>query len=246
MLLEASKAGHPTVDVRQFITSSPTLPSEAEYQVPGLLIYLLNIFVKGVVEQFIADAGTKTEAADPIGVVAVSVFAQQDLKWRGISLIDILFAKFHRDCPILWGIYGNDRTEGGRQRLGWAREDGVWVNEQSHSERMTGLGAGFAALSLRDFSKTKLQNPIPNTHYWRALACIVNTPPHAATQTHFLVLKAMVENYAGRFIGFYGQAAVVALRKALVEFPAQAPKSVAASAVAVLPEVLKRDLRLTL
>jgi len=222
------------------------LPEESDYKVPGLLIYLLNIFAKGVIEQFIADAATKTEAADPIGVVAVSMFAQPDLKWRDTSLVDILFAKLHRDCPVLWGIYGSEKTEGGRQRLGWAKEDGTWIREQTHGERMTGLGAGFAALSLRDFSKTRLQNPIPNTHYWRALACIINTPPQEATQTHFLVLKAMVENYVGRFIGFYGQAAVMALRKALVEFPAQSPKSAAASAVAVLPEVLKRDLRFTL
>jgi len=231
------------VDIRKFFASPPSGVSDAEAQVPLLLVYLLNVFSKAVITQFASEAGVSLRNADPIGVLAISIFAATEFQWRGLSLIDILLAKFHKVCPVLWGIYGSEKTERGRQRLGWARIDDNWVSSQTHNERMTGFGAGFAALSLRDFSKSKMQNPYPPRNFWRALAKIINTPPQAAQPTHFLVLKSMVECGAERFIGFYGQAALVALRKALVDFPSQAPKSVAAAAVSVLPEILERDLK---
>jgi len=99
---------------------------------------------------------------------------------------------------------------------------------------------------LRDFSKSKQVNPFPPSNYWHAMACIVNTPPAQVTQTHFIVLKAMIENYIPRFIGYYGQAAKAALRKAIVEFPQQSPKSIGASGLSTLTATLKRDLHLSL
>lgn len=203
---------------------------------------------KNTINQFISEAGVTPKAADPIGVVAVSMFAQAEFRWDGIALVDILLAKFHVVCPILWGVYGDERTESGRKALGWWRESpgGPWVTEQRHSERMTGLGAGFAALSLRDFSKSKSRNPFPPSNYWHAMACIVNTPPTQVTQTHFSVLRAMIENNIPRFIGYYGQAGKAALRKAIIEFPQQSPKSIGATGILTLATTLKRDLQLTL
>lgn len=215
----------------------------------GVFVYLLNIFAKSVVAQFISEASAASSAkvADPIGVAAVTIFATPDLKLNNsIPLIDLLLAKYHVCCPVLFGIHGNQKTASGRERLGWWKEEGAWVTEQRHIERMTGLAAGFAALTLRDFSKSRNANPMPNTYYWKAMSCIVNTPPQQVQPTHFVVLKALIDGSVPRFIGFYGAAAHAALRFALVEFPAGAPQSVAASQVQLLPEVLKRDLKITL
>ena len=237
------------MDVRKFIVAqAPDQGGDAQWQAPGLLLYLLNIFAKSIIAQFIDEASVSPKSADPVGVVAVSIFADQAFQWQRRPLIDILMAKYHYVCPVLWGVHGSEKTESGRKRLGWGRIEsgGPWVSEQRHGERMTGLGAGYAALTLRDFSKSKLRNPLPALNYWRSLAFIINTAPDEAVETHFLILKAMVEHYVPKFIGLYGGAAIAALQKALVEFPARAPKSVAASAVAVLPEVLKRDHNLTL
>ncbi|KAI9827446.1 MAG: hypothetical protein M1832_004795 [Thelocarpon impressellum] len=250
-------ANSPKVDVRQFL-SARTLASidsanatDAAH-VPGLLVYLVNIFTKAIIAQFISEASVSPKAADPVGIIAVQMFAAREFRWNGASLIDILLAKFHVVCPVLWGMYGDEGTVQGKARLGWWREerDGPWVSEQRHGERMTGLGAGFASLALRDFSKTKLVNPLPNAAYWRALHAIVALPPGAATATHFTVLKAMVEGHEARFLKCYGSAALAGLRKALIDFPrhagGQGGASVAARAVAVLPDVLKRNHKLTL
>lgn len=215
----------------------------------ALLLYQLNIFSKAIISQFIDEAGVSPKAADPVGIIASHIFALNDFKWNGTSMIDVLLAKFHVVCPVLWGIYGDEKSTEGRTRLGWWREEqgGPWVSDQRHSERMTGLGAGYAALSLRNYEKARLENPLPNWNYWRSMAAIVNVPSREATQTHFIVLKAMVENYETRFLEFYGDAALAALRKALIEFPRDVlDKSVAAKAVAVLPDVLRRDNKLTL
>lgn len=189
------------------------------------------------------------KTADPIGIVAVQIFASNDFRWNGLPMIDVLIAKYHIVCPVLFGIYGSETSDKGRERLGWGREEkgGPWVSDQRHRERMTGLGAGFGAIALRNFAKSKLRNPYPNTNYWQALHAIVSVPTPGVTPTHFVVLKAMIENYELKFIECYGNAALAALRKALIDFPREAGRgSVAASALSVLPDVLRRDKKLTL
>jgi nucleoporin GLE1 len=241
----------PPFDPRLVVLSTPAPVEEAlnnSDTLPVLFIYLLNIFSKALVSQFIDEAGVAPKAADPIGVVAVSVFAQAELCWRGKSFIDILICKIRVVCPVLFGVRGSERTEEGRARLGWRRDDGGgWVHDQVHNTRMTGLGAGYAAISLRDFSKSSNKNPYPPTMYWQSMASIVNTPPGEASSTQYIVLKAMIDNYEKRFMGFYGSAARAALQVALVDFPGRALEdTVAVSALKVLGDRLRRDFGLRL
>lgn len=247
VLKESFQVGSPGVDPSIFMVSKPG-PSQQDVrnngdELPMLFIYLLNQFAKAVVAQFVDEAGVSPKAAEPIGIVVASIFSNPELGWRGHSLIDILMAKMRVACPVLWGIRGSERTEEGRARLGWKKDDeGNWIPEQVHVTRMTGLGAGYAAISLRDFSKSRNENPWPPWHYWRAMASITSTPPTEASSTQYVVLKSMVENYEQRFLGFYGNAALAALRIALVDFPGRAvERSAASSALAVLADKLKRD-----
>lgn len=172
--------------------------------------------------QLISEAGIETAKADPIGTIASHIFALGDFQWNGYTLIDILIAKYHVACPVLFGIYGPENTNVGKARLGWAREGGSrgpFVGLQQHSQRMAGLGAGFAGISLRNYEKAKHKNPYPATKYWTAFSDIVNVPVDQRTETHAMVLKAMIEGYEERFLLFYGNAAMCALRMAIREFP---------------------------
>ena len=214
---------------------------------PSIFLYLINIFAKAVIAQFINEAGARPETADPVGVCVAATLSEPEFLWRGTSLIDILLAKFRIVCPVLFGYRGSEKTEQGRQRLGWWKDSGRWVPEQQHMDRMTGLGAGFASISLRNFAMSKKTNPFPPRVYWTALARIVNTPAAEISDTQCVVLKAMVEGYEQKFIEFYGTAAIAALRTALVEFPARAPqKSAAVNSLEVLAQMLKRDTGLVL
>ncbi|KAK4177635.1 putative nucleoporin GLE1 [Triangularia setosa] len=218
-----------------------------EPALPSLFIYLLNIFSKGAISQFINEASARPETADPVGVCVAATISEPDFLWRGKSMIDILLAKFRIVCPVLFGYRGSEKTEQGRARLGWWKDSGRWIGEQQHMDRMTGLGAGFAAISLRKFAASKKQNPYPARHYWTAMARIVNTPAVEISNTQCIVLKAMIENYEGKFIDAYGSAAIVALRTALVEFPARAPtKGAAVNSLEVLATLLKKNTGLTL
>src|SRR5207248_2586351 len=118
-----------------------------------------------------------------------------------------------------------------------------FVPEQRHNERMTGLGAGFAALALRNFSKTKWRNPFPPREYWECLANIVNVPPHEVQPTHLIVLKSMVENAVERFILFFDAAAVAALRHALVDFPRALPERLRTTPACKAVEMLVEEFR---
>ena len=90
---------------------------------------------------------------------------------------------------------------------------------------MTGLSAGYASISLRNYSKSKVsKNPYPDYHYWATVARLANTPVHDLTQTHFVVIKGLVDKYEERFIQFYGTAAVAVLRILLVELPTRLPE----------------------
>nr|6B4G_A Chain A, Nucleoporin GLE1 [Thermochaetoides thermophila DSM 1495]6B4G_C Chain C, Nucleoporin GLE1 [Thermochaetoides thermophila DSM 1495]6B4G_E Chain E, Nucleoporin GLE1 [Thermochaetoides thermophila DSM 1495]6B4G_G Chain G, Nucleoporin GLE1 [Thermochaetoides thermophila DSM 1495]6B4H_A Chain A, Nucleoporin GLE1 [Thermochaetoides thermophila DSM 1495]6B4H_C Chain C, Nucleoporin GLE1 [Thermochaetoides thermophila DSM 1495] len=238
------------VDPNNFVVE-PRKPVEGATNndplLPSIFVYLINIFAKAAISQFINEAGARPETADPVGICVAAILSEPDFLWRGASLIDILIAKFRIVCPVLFGYRGSEKTEQGRQRLGWWKESGQWISEQQHMDRMTGLGAGFAAISLRKFALSKKQNPYPPRFYWMAMAKIVNTPPAEISNTQCVVLKAMVQNYEAKFIEFYGSAAIAALRTALIDFPARAPhKSAAVNSLEVLAQMLKRDTGLDL
>ncbi|CAK7200994.1 hypothetical protein SEUCBS139899_003694 [Sporothrix eucalyptigena] len=220
------------MDASQFVLM-PRQPMEGalhnEDMLPSLYLYLLNVLSKAAISQFINESGADARTAEAIGQAVVKVYSEVDFLWRGKPMIDMLIAKYRVVCPVLFGVRGNDRMERGRAAVGWRKEDGHWIPEQFHIDRMTGLGAGFAAMTLRDFSRVKRVTPWPPTAYWTALAQIVNTPSEEMSQTQCYVLKAMIADNEARFLGFYGNAGVAALRCALVDFPARIPKTSAAS-----------------
>jgi nucleoporin GLE1 len=216
-------------------------------ELPSLFLYLVNIFAKAAISQFINEASAKPETADPVGVTVAAVFSEPEFLWRGKSLIDILLAKFRIVCPVLFGHSGNEKYEEGRRRLGWYNEGGSWVPEQQHFDRMTGLGAGFAAISLRNFSKSKKVNPFPPSNYWTAMARIVNTPPANISNTQAIVLKAMIQHYELKFLDAYGTAGRAALRLALVDFPGKCPtRTPATESLQVLAQLLLKETGLSL
>ncbi|ODH34618.1 hypothetical protein ACO22_03080 [Paracoccidioides brasiliensis] len=246
----------PPVDAHQFLAFPPTnlttLP-ESETKLPALLIYLLNIFSKAIVAQLIAEAGITPKYAEPLGVLTAQIFSMDPFSFKGISMIDILLAKYHAVCPVLWGFYGNEATDAGKVAVGWWREEpsgigtgggaGKFVTPQTHEERMIGLGAGFAAISLRNFSKTARKNPVPNTCFWRVCANILNVPASEVQDTHLLVLGALLRYSAVRVVGFWGDVGLALLRKAVVEFPAGlgGRKGPARAGVEILRDIFVRE-----
>ena len=245
----AAKTAEPAVDIFMFLTALPPQDSNTDNKSPALLLYQLSIFTKAIISQWVTEAGATPKAAEPIGIVASTIFSQPQYQWNGYPLIDILLAKLHVVCPVLFGIYGNDKTEQGCEKLGWLRESpkGPFIQEQRHNERMTGLGAGFAAISLRNYARSSKVNAYPSHNYWKSFALIVNTPPEQVTSTHFIVLKAMIENYEQKILTAFGDMAIPALRKALVEFPASVKEpGVAGKSLALLVDMLRRDRKLGL
>ncbi|KAI1131188.1 GLE1-domain-containing protein [Nemania abortiva] len=238
------------VDPSQYVTDKRE-PTEGalhnEAQLPSLFLYLLNIFSKTVINQFINECGAQPKAADPLGVITAQTFSNKTFQWRGKSLIDILMAKYRVACPVLFGYRGSESTEQGRLRLGWRKDGAGWAPEQQHMDRMKGLAVGYAAIALRDFSKSPNTNPWPPSKYWTSLAKIINTPPAEISNTQCVVLRGMIEIYEERFINMYGSAAIAALRSALIDFPNKAvTKTPGSSGLSVLAQILKRDIGLEL
>jgi nucleoporin GLE1 len=244
ILEQALTMREPSVDVRQFIAfPHPQFAKAESAGVPALFIYLLSIFSKAIIAQLVAEAGVNLKYGEPLGILTAQVFSKENFVYNGCPMIDILMAKFHVVCPVLWGFYGSEQTDEGKKAIGWWHNpEGSFVDEQVHIERMTGLGVGFAAIALRNFGKTKRENPYPNYHFWKALRCIVEVPPEEIQMTHLLVLSAILRFSPGRIIGFFGDAGIVALRKAIIGLPASLTKvSSARTAVELLRDIYKRE-----
>lgn len=223
-----------------------TLQSNSQ-GIAALLPYLLNIFAKSILRKHIVEARDADRFAEPAGIAAITIFASPDLRFGGESFIDIILAKYHHSCPVLFGISGSEKTEQGRKRLGWAKNgEGGWVTEQDHFDRMTGLAAGFGALSLRDFSKARSPNPFPPHHYWISLAGILNTPTEKVMRTHCVVLKALVEIHVEKFVGFYGGAAVAVLKVVVGAFVERVERTTESASLGMLREVVRGRCALTL
>lgn len=226
-------------DVRDSVPGSPNNDG-----FPLLFLFLLNHFSKAVIAQLAEEAGVKPHMAASIGIVTVKIFSKPEYHWRGYSMIDILMAKYRVVCPALFSVRGTDTTENGKRRLGWKKINGQYIHADAHAQRMIGFGAGFAAICLRDFSRSaKLKHPYAVANYWQAMASIVATPQQHISRTQCYVLKAMIDDYEEKFLGFYGAAALAALQVATVHFPARlAVQNEASAILSAMPAKMKLQL----
>jgi nucleoporin GLE1 len=233
------------MDAREFIINpSSPITDSPDVQVSGTFIFLLNILVKQGVKIMPTSASmTAYNAVDPIGVIIAYCLSLSTFHVQGNSFVDILLAKYHFSCPPLFGIWGSEKTDQGRARLGWSREGGKWVSPTHHFEKLNGLACGWAALTLRDFSKSREKNPLPAWRYWRSIAFILNVPPAQITQSQGVILKGLIEHYAQHFCKSFQQSALNALRMAIIQRPreAAAAGNTALEGVVVLKDTLVKD-----
>lgn len=228
----------PMIDIRPYIISQdiPQLANEAEAAYPAFLLYMWICFEKFVLKQFEKEAASADgRTIQEIGLIAASLLADQRYMWKGIPLTDIVLAKLHRICPILFGIHGKMDTAQGRIRLGWLSVGGANPSDEQYAQRMRGLGAGYAALSLRSFNAKA--PAVPMSEYWRAVVSICNTPTDSLWPGHFALLYGLIRDYYKKFLTFYGAPARGVLRRATIDLPARAPPRCKDSAgpVSVLP-----------
>jgi nucleoporin GLE1 len=230
----------PMIDIRPYIISHPMpqLANENEAAYPAFLLYVWICFEKFLLEQFTKEAANPDgRIIQEIGLIAASLFGDQKYMWKGLPITDIVLAKLHKACPPLFGIRGTMDTKEGRLRLGWLESS----TQETYTQRMRGIGAGYASMSLRSFaSKTPA---IATSEYWRAIVSICNTPPDQLWPGHFAILSGLVRDYHKKFLQFYGVPARGVLRRAVVDLPARAPERCkdAASTIAVLREGWKRE-----
>ncbi|ORY15603.1 GLE1-like protein-domain-containing protein [Clohesyomyces aquaticus] len=249
ILNKCLKSNGPPVDIRQYIVSSPipagTNDSNARY--PALLLYAWICFGKSLVKQFEQEAASEDgKIIQELGLIAASLISDPNYAWNGISMKDILLAKYHKACPMLFGISGRMDTKEGQKRLGWMILSGVEPTANVYNQRMSGLGAGFAAMSLRSFSGKV--PAISVSDYWLAIASICNTPPEALYGGHFMLLKGLTKDYANKFVIMYGRQATAVLRRAVIDLPARAPARAqdTAKVIDVLPDVWRTTFKLVL
>lgn len=234
----------PMIDIRPYIISQqiPPLANEAEAAYPAFLLYLWICFEKSLLKQFEKEAASEDgRTIQEIGLIAASLLSDPKYMWRGVPLSDIILAKFHRVCPPLFGIRGDMNTAQGQDRLGWRLIDKNPPSTESYSQRLRGLGAGYAAMSLRSFNG---KSPaIPMSEYWRALVSICNTPSEDLWPGHFALIGGLVRDYYKKFLAQYGVPARGVLRRAILELPARAPARCkdAAGTVSVLAEGWKKE-----
>lgn len=112
---------------------------------------------------------------------------------------------------------------------------------------MTALGAGFAALTLRNFGKTQRRNPFPNTMFWTSLQKILSIPAEELQDTQVIILHSMLRSSGERILGFFGHYGLALMRKAIVDLPANIPRqTMSVNQLKLLQETYLRDQNLLL
>jgi nucleoporin GLE1 len=233
----------PTVDIRPFLVNQiiPPLANEAEAQYPAFLLYMWIMFEKFLLKQFEKEASNEDgRIIQEIGLIAASLFADQKYMWKGVSLIDVLLAKMHHICPILFGVRGSMSTVEGQKRLGWMPIDKQPPTGEIYMQRIRGLASGYAAMSLRAF---KTVPALPMSEYWRLVVLACNTPSQDLYPGHFAILNGLLRDFYKKFLGFYGVQARAVLRRAVVDVPARAPERCkeAAGIISVFQEQWKKE-----
>ena len=135
--------------------------------------------------------------------------------------------------------------------MGWRLEEGALIPESRQLDRLTGLGAGYAAIALRNFSRTaRSTSPLPPRHFWASMAGLVDTSVANVSVQHLVLMKSMLENGWDRVIMFWGSNGVAALREACVYWPARLPQELKASSHAkslgLMVETWERENHFTL
>jgi len=240
----------PMIDIRPYIISQqiPPLANEAEAQYPAFLLFIWIYFEKFLITQWFNEAANEDgRIIAELGLIAASLYADPRYMWKGIvPLTDTFTAKLHRVCPMLFGIRGNADTN--RAGLGLDKFHAGQDENNRYAQLLTGVGAGYAALSLRNFNKVPA---VPMSDYWRAIVTICNTPSEALYPGHFFVLKGLLQDFVRKFLTFYGVHAKAVIKRAVFDLPNRAPKgrpgiTEAANLVKVLPDTWKVQLKLTL
>ncbi|KAF2637993.1 hypothetical protein P280DRAFT_432060 [Massarina eburnea CBS 473.64] len=239
----AMKTHGPTIDIRPFLVSRQVpFQSDAEARYPAFLLYLWICFEKSVIAQWKSEAANQDSTVpQEIGLLAASLYADRKYMLKEIPMNDIMLAKIHRKCPVLFGIRGNTNTEQGLVRLGL---DKYRDDENDYAQMTSGIAAGFASLTLRSFKSTAPVFDLPD--YWRAVASIINTPSTDIYPGHLLALKGLLRDFADKFIYYYGSQAKAVMKRAVTAFPDRAPKdrqgvASAAELVKVLPDTWKQN-----
>ncbi|KAJ5729191.1 uncharacterized protein N7483_003699 [Penicillium malachiteum] len=234
----------PLVDVRQFFAFPPDEIARSEQMAPALLIYGLHMLAKSLISVLVNEAAIKPQHAEPVGVLAAQIWSMDAFLYKGIALSDILWAKYRVVCPVLWGFTGSEETDVGRSAIGWWRIEagGDFISEQEHLDRMTALGAGYAALTLRNFGKTKRRNPFPNTMFWHSMQKILAVPAAELHDTQITVLQAMLRYSGERIVTMWGVYGVGLVRRAVVGLPqSMTKKSMPVYQLELIKELYKRD-----
>lgn len=245
----ASRFPEPSVDIRRFLAYPPKEIADSEHKVPALLIYGLNIFAKCLISALITEASINPAHAESIGIVAAQIFSMDSFIYQGIHMSDILWAKYRVVCPALWGFNGDDKTEEGKLALGWWREEasGPFIADQAHLDRMTALGAGFSAITLRNFGKSARRNPFPNIIFWDSINKILAIPAAEMRDTQITLLHTMLRFSGERILTFFGRFGLSLLQRAIIKLPAALERqTMSVHQLKVLRETYLRDFNIWL
>lgn len=194
----------PTLDITKFLAfPSQELINNGD-QAPAMLIYCLKMFTDLWFSQLVKD---ENKTAEPLGIMAAQIFSFEKFTFKGLHLSDILLARYHVGCPVLWGFNDTGPTED--------------ENDNDHTRRMVAMGGGYAALTLRNFGKSPRHNPFPNALFWTSMSKILSILPANLQATHLILLEALLHSSGERIIKFFGHHGLALMHYAMVVLPPQ-------------------------
>lgn len=161
--------------------------------------WILNFFCKSVVAQAETETTVSIQSALPLGKLAVMMMLRFE------PLRDMLLARFVKKCPYVIGYSCAIDTEEGRLRMGWKRRNDKWEESASYSERIAGICAVWAVMTVSQVDTHGQPHPYPLAHSWRFLARMANTNVQLLENSHYAAVAIWWDIASQVFAKAYGK-----------------------------------------
>lgn len=164
-----------------------------------VFLWILNFFSKSVVAQAETETIVSIQSALPLGKLAVM------LMLRFEPLYKLLLARFVKKCPFVIGYSCAIDTEEGRLRMGWKRSGEKWEDPSAYAERLSGICAVWAVMTISQVETNGQPHPYPIANSWRFLARMANTNAEILSNAHYSVVANWWDVASATFAKAYGK-----------------------------------------
>lgn len=175
-----------------------------------IYLWALNFCSKNILDQAEAEVSVSLDRANPLGLLCCYLLCEFP------ELKELLIARFIKKCPFIIGYTCSLGTPEGMKDMGWRKGE----DPGQYSERMAGITATWAIITISQPLKNTYVHPYPIQHTWKFISRMLNTPVGRLTDGHFAVVGGWWDVASKVFAEAFGKQGIKVLETICIQWPA--------------------------